>query len=187
MKYIYKIYNKLKQLHKDESGSAVVEMATMFPVILIVAMFLVDNNIKYAAKITTASSTSEALRFAITEDSKDTAVNTIKNTLTERFQQQNLGWCSGKNISSCKEWGSSIRVTDNLSTFQNNKNYNLYIQVDDKGWCSGSYVTVAVRTHKASALPVYESYRSIVEGGRNYQIHTYGPIKARIQSNELCS
>ena len=169
-KFINNTLNTLKSLHNDERGDYAVELACMFPIIMFIAMMLVDNNIRYQAKIDMSVAVSTALRTAVTDENYETAKNTIKTVLTERFKQDKIGWCSG---GTCDYWSANSS--------------NLKIELDEKGWCNGANISVTVVGHKASPLPVYKSFKSFVTGGDLYQTHTYGPIKARVESNTPCS
>ena len=171
----------------DDSGNYTVELSVLFPIIVIIAMFFVDNNLYYDGLIMTATSTNEALRYAITANDEEEAISIIKETLSERLRQAKVGWCSSEGTAHCSQYKNAIRMTTSPSAFNGNENYNLLVHVDDAGWCNGSYITVGVRSHKASLIPSFSTFRRLVsKGGSIYHQYTY-TFKARIESNDKCS
>ena len=171
----------------DEEGSYSVELSLLFPIIVIIAMFFIDNNLYYDGLIMTATSTNEALRYAITSENEGDAINQIKNTLGDRLKQAKLGWCSSEGSAHCSQWKNATHMTSSVSSFNGNDNFNLLVNVSDSGWCNGSYLTIGVRTHKASLIPSFSTFRRLVtRGGSIYHEYTY-IFKARIESNHLCS
>lgn len=181
------MFQSIQSFLKDEKGSYSVELSLLFPVIIVMAMFFVDNNLYYDGLFMTASSTNEALRYAITAENESEASKIIKETMAERLQQAKLGWCSSEGSAHCSQWKNSIHMTNSKSAFESNDNYNLLISVDSSGWCNGSYLTIGIRTHKASLIPSYSAFRRLVtHGGSIYHEYTY-IFKARIESNQLCS
>lgn len=171
----------------DESGNYSVELSLLFPVIVLICMFMVDNNMYYNGLIMTATSANEALRYAITAENETEATKIIKDTLGERLQQAKVGWCSSSGAANCSQYKNAINSTKNKNTFNSNHSLNLLVNVDSKGWCNGSYLTIGVRSHKASLLPSFSTFRRLVtDGGSVYHEYTY-IFKARIESNTKCS
>lgn len=187
--------NKLKnqfitstlQFLQNEDGDEAVEMAVLFPIILLIVGFIIDRFVQYEGVTAVSSAANEAIRYAVVEDNKSAAIKTITETLSDRMESSGLGWCTGNGNNSCKKWKDNIRITDNVSTFKSNKNINLLVNVDNKGWCDGSYIRVGVRAHKSSIFPSYESFQNLVKkGGPVFHQHSY-IITARVESNRKCS
>ena len=180
---------KLKRLLffiHDESGNSSVEMAILFPIIMLVVMFITDRFIVYEGLTATTTSVNEAIRYAIVQDDADDARTIVEDTLEERFAEQKMGWCLGDDVSKCKPWKAN-GIERRRQSFESSKNSNLYIEVSDDEWCYGHYITVGVRAHKASLFPSYENFRRLLtEGGPIFHTHKY-VIKARIESSKECS
>lgn len=174
------------QFLKNDEGNYSVELSILFPIIVLIAMFFVDNNLYYDGLIMTATSTNEALRYAITANNEDEAASVIKETLSNRLQQAKVGWCTSEGTAHCSQYKNAIRMTNNISAFNSNESYNLLVHVDDAGWCNGSYITVGVRSHKASLIPSFSTFRRVISrGGSIYHQYTY-TFKARVESNIKC-
>lgn len=177
----------LKQLLQDESGSETVELAVLFPIILLVCMFITDRFIMYEGLTATSSAGNEAIRYSVVAENRAEAETIIKETLSDRLKANGLGWCAnGDNMQSCTQWGTNISQTNDVNDFNRNRNIKLLVNVDNNKWCNGSYITVGVRAHKASLLPSYENFRRLItNGGPIYHTHSY-VIKARVESSEKC-
>lgn len=170
---------------KGERASEAVEMAVLFPILLLMVGFIIDQFITYDGKISIAAAGNEAIRAAVVEDSKEEGLKTAKETLSNTLKASQMGWCTSKKSDSCVQWSENIETTDNKSSFDNDDSKNLMFLVD-KGWCSGGYLTLEVRAHKSSLFPSFESFRKMAtKGGKVYHTHTY-MITARIESNEVC-
>ena len=177
---------KINHFIKDESGNEAVELAVLFPIILLIVGFILDRFIQYEGVTSVTSATNEAMRYAIVADGPSEAKDILSTTLGDRFKASGLAWCTGNDSSSCDYWKNNINVTTNEESFKSNPKSNLLIEIDDKGWCLDSYITVGVRAHKASVFPSYESFQHLMkEGGPIYHTHTY-IITARIETNNVC-
>ena len=168
----------LKNFFKDEEGSEAVQMAILLPIILLLVMFITDRFIQYEGLTTTTVASNEALRAAVVQTNKEDAKNIIKDTLENRFSEGGIGWCSGSDLNHCVNWKAS-NTTGSISSFKNNSNYQLAVQLDGE-WEKGSYLTLGVRTHKASSIPSYSNFRRLLSGGPIYHTHTY-VIKALVE------
>lgn len=169
----------LKTFFKDEKGSEAVQMAILLPIILLLAMFVTDRFIQYEGLTTTTVAANEALRAAVVQSNPEDAKNVIKSTLQDRLSEGGIGWCSGNDVNACVDWSPS-NTTGSISTFNKNDAYRVGIQIDGP-WEKGSYITLGVRTHKASLFPSYSSFRRLItEGGPIYHTHSY-VIKAMVE------
>lgn len=181
-RYIKSIRNHIM----NEDGNSSVEMAILFPIIILVVMYITDRFIIYEGLTATSITVNEAVRYAIVQDDKSDAESIVKETLEDRFANQKMGWCLGDDISRCQAWKAGT-VTRDQSAFESTQSANLFIDVSDDEWCYGHYVTVGVRAHKASLIPSYENFRRLLtEGGPIFHTHKY-TIKARIESSKECS
>lgn len=180
------IIHSIRNLLIEEEGNESVELAVLFPIILLVVGFIMDRFIQYEGVTAVSSAANEAIRYSVVAENKSEAQKVIKETLTDRMASSALGWCSGADNNTCRKWGPQISVTDDTSTFQSNKGMQTLIKIDKKGWCNGSYITLGVRAHKSSIFPSYESFRNLIKnGGPIYHQHTY-IVTARIESNKKC-
>ena len=171
---------------KGERASEAVEMAVMFPILLLMVGFIIDQFITYDGKTSIVAAGNEAIRAAVIEETKEDGLKAAEEKLSQTLKASKLAWCTSKNTSSCTQWSENIETTDNKNTFEKDDSKNLMFLVD-KGWCSGGYLTLAVRAHKSSLFPSFESFRKLAtRGGAVYHTHTY-MITARIESNEVCS
>lgn len=181
-----KIRDSTLRFLKSENGDEAVELAVLFPIILLIVGFIIDRFVQYEGVTAVSTAANEALRYAIVEDTASSAEKVVKETLTDRLDSSGMGWCTNNKNSSCVKWDKQITQTSNVSTFKNNKKYNLLFSVE-KGWCDGGYVKVGVRAHKSSIFPSYESFQNLVKkGGPVYHQHTY-IITGRVESNNKCS
>lgn len=170
---------------KGERASEAVELAVLFPILLLLVGFIMDQFISYDGKTSIAAAGNEAIRAAVVEESKDDAIKTAKEKLTEQTKSSKLAWCTSSSTKSCVAWGDSIHMTDNKDDFESDKSKNMLFMVDT-GWCDGGYVTLGVRAHKSSVFPSYESFRRMVSNGNGiFHTHTY-IITARVESSETC-
>lgn len=175
----------IQKFHQDENGSESVEMAVLFPILLLLVGFIIDRFIQYEGLTMLSSAANEAIRSAVIADSEDDASKRIKEILSDRLKTSNMGWCSGETNNTCKAWGDDVSSVKDRSQFESNKQDKLLITTD-KGWCNGSYITLGVRAHKSSIMPSYESFkRLLTTGGPIYHQHTY-IIKARVESKDKC-
>jgi len=177
---------QLREFLFDERGNSAVEMAILFPIIMLVVMFITDRFILYEGLTATTTSVNEAIRYAIVQDNADDARTIIEDTLEERLAAQHMGWCIGDNITQCKAWeANGFERRENV--FDATPTSNLYIEITNDEWCYGHYITVGVRAHKASLFPSYENFRRLfTDGGPIFHTHKY-TIKARIESSRECS
>lgn len=179
------IKNTIKEFILNEDGNESVEMAILFPIVLIIVGFIMDRFIQYEGVTAVSSAANEAIRYAIVEknnsDGKDVALETLK----DRMQSSKLGWCKSNDNSTCKQWKSTVKQTSKRADFEKDNSYQ-FLFTTDKGWCNGSYLTLGVRAHKSSIMPSYESFRQLItKGGPIYHQHTY-IITARVESNKKC-
>lgn len=175
-----------KKFLKDENGNESVQLAVLFPIILLIVGFITDRFIQYEGVTAVSSAANEAIRYAVVAEDEKEAEKIVKETLIDRMDSSALGWCSSTGNDSCTKWGTNIAQTDDLGTFDNNKKIQLLINIDEKGWCNGSYMKLGVRAHKSSIFPSYESFQNLVRnGGPIYHQHTY-IVTARIESNIKC-
>jgi len=182
-----KITSSVKKFLMNEDGNESVEMAVLFPIILIIVGFIMDRFIQYEGVTAVSSAANEAIRYSVVAENQSEATQVIKETITDRMDSSSLGWCNGNENNTCVKWGSGIRQTNDEGEFNSNKRMNLLIHVDEKGWCNGSYIKVGLRAHKSSIFPSYESFRHLVKsGGPIYHQHSY-IVTARIESNTKCS
>ena len=180
------IKNAVKQFIVSEDGDQAVQLAVLFPIILLIVGFIVDRFIQYEGVTAVSSAANEAIRYAVVAEDTREAEQVIIETLSDRMDSSSLGWCVGNENNSCSKWGTNISQTSDVGAFETNKNTQLLIHVDDKGWCNGSYLQVGVRAHKSSIFPSYESFRHLVKsGGPIYHQHTY-MVTARVESNNKC-
>lgn len=171
---------------KEEDGNEAVEMAVLFPIILLIVGFIIDRFIQYEGLTALSTAANEAIRSAVVAENEDEAVHRIEETLSDRLKTSDMGWCAGNDNSSCHEWGDEITVVKDRSAFESGTTSKLLV-VTDKGWCNGSYITVGVRAHKSSVFPSYESFRTLLSsGGPIYHQHTY-IITARVEAKDKCS
>lgn len=180
MKYI-------KEFIKNEEGNEAVQMAVLFPIILLIVGFIMDRFIQYEGVTAVSSAANEAIRYSVVAENETEAIQIIEDTLSDRMDSSALGWCNGTDNNSCTSWGSAITMTDDKNVFNSNKSMRLLVDVNEKGWCNGSYITVGVRAHKSSIMPSYESFKQLIQsGGPIYHQHSY-IITARVESNEKCN
>lgn len=171
---------------KNEDGDEAVELAVLFPIILLIVGFIVDRFIQYEGVTAVSSAANEAIRYAVVAENPNEAEEIIKETLKDRMDSSKLGWCAGKENNSCNKWGTNITETNDINAFNANKKMQLSIDIDEKGWCNGSYMKLGVRAHKSSIIPSYESFQNLIrQGGPIYHQHSY-VVTARIESNEKC-
>lgn len=177
-----------KSIHtfiKNEKASEAVEMAVLFPILLIMVGFIVDQFLSYDGRTSIAAAGNEAIRAAVVEKTKEEGIEAAEEKLTQQMKSSKLAWCTSKSNRDCKAWGDSINKTDDKETFENDKTKNFLFLVDT-GWCDGGYLTLGVRAHKSSVFPSYESFKRLVSsGGTIYHTHTY-IITARVESSEEC-
>lgn len=177
----------IKRLILGEDGDEMVEFAVLFPILLFIAMFISDRFITYEGLTSTSSATNEAIRYSVVAENQSEAESIIKETLSDRLEATGMGWCADPdNMDKCVQWGNNVTTVKDEAEFKRNKSAKLLINVDNKKWCNGSYITVGVRAHKASLIPSYENFRRLMtDGGPIYHTHTY-VVKARVESNEKC-
>lgn len=181
--------NRVKDFILQEDGNESVELAVLFPIILLIVGFIIDRFIQYEGVTAVSSAANEAIRYAVVAETREEANNIIKETLSDRMDSSKLGWCRlgylGDNAP-CMQWDfAGISTTNDRDEFESNINRKLLI-TDSKGWCNGSYLTLGVRAHKASVFPSYESFRKLLtNGGPIYHKHTY-IVTARVESNKKC-
>ena len=187
MAFLKKLYLHGSHFLKDEDGSEAVELAVLFPVILMLVGFIIDRFIQYEGIDALSQAANEAIRTAIVAENEDEAVQRIKETLTDRLDSLDMGWCTGTDNDSCKEWGADdATVVSDQTAFETNQSAKLFVTTD-KGWCNGSYLTLGVRAHKSSVFPSFETFRvALANGGPVFHQHTY-IIKARVETNTKCS
>ena len=177
---------KVNEFLENEDGNESVELAVLFPIILLIVGFVMDRFIQYEGVTAVSSAANEAIRYSVVAENTKEATKVIQETLSDRMKSSSLGWCTNKNNSSCRQWGTSINSTNDEAKFKKDKTKQLLVKVDKKGWCNGSYITVGVRAHKSSIFPSYESFQRLIrKGGPVYHQHTY-IIKARVESNKKC-
>ena len=165
-----KLITSTLQFLQNEEGDEAVEMAVLFPIILLIVGFIIDRFVQYEGVTAVSSAANEAIRYAVVEDNKSAAIKTITETVSDRMESSGLGWCTGNGNNSCKKWKDNIRMTDNVSTFKSNKNINLLVNVDN-----------------SSIFPSYESFQNLVKkGGPVFHQHSY-IITARVESNKKCA
>lgn len=114
----------------DENGSTSVEMALLFPVILALIMFALWINMLYEGKIATSIGANEALRYAVTQTSYNSAKETAETRLRDVYKQHKIKMQSVKltHIDTNKDGKYSIGDT-------------LVLQVQTKKgvWCNYTY------------------------------------------------
>lgn len=170
---------------KGERASEAVEMVILFPIILLLVGFIVDQFITYNGVNSITTVTNEAIRYAMVEESEEDALNAVKETLTDRMKTSKLAWCTSNNTRNCVDWGDAISETDSRNDFESDNSKNLLFSVEN-GWCDGGYITLGVRAHKSSVFPSYESFRRLItHGGTLYHTHSY-IITARVESTKKC-
>lgn len=180
-----KIIDKMKDFMIEEDGNESVELAILFPIILLIVGFIIDRFIQYEGVTAISAAANEAIRYSVVAEGPAEAESVIKETLADRLKSSKLGWCSGDN-NACTQWATSIKKVNDRGAFEGNKSNQLYIRIDEKGWCNGSYIEVGVRAHKSSILPSYESFMNLIRnGGPIYHSHKY-IVTARIESNTKC-
>lgn len=190
MKKVSNLISKTKdstiEFIQNEDGNESVELAVLFPIILLIVGFIMDRFIQYEGVTAVSSAANEAIRYSVVAENQSEAIKVVKDTLSDRTKSSGLGWCMGNDNNSCRQWGTSISQTSDIGTFNSNKKVQLLVNVDSKGWCNGSYIKVGVRAHKSSIFPSYESFRQLIKsGGPIYHQHTY-IITARVESNKKC-
>lgn len=177
---------KIYRFLKGKRGDAAIQMAILFPILLLVIAFMTDRFIQYEGITATASSANEALRFAIVAKTEDEAFDIGKNTLEDRLTANKIGWCiNPDDVSNCRTWSGSSYTKD-INKFKRSGAMEQYLfSIDGDGeWCNGNNLTLGVRAHKSSLLPSFSNFRQLMNGPV-YHTHTY-VITARIESNKLC-
>ena len=175
----------LRRFIKGEKASEAVEMAILFPIILLMVGFIIDQFITYSGVNSITTVANEAIRYAVVEESQEDALKSVKETLTDRMKSSKLAWRTSDDTRSCVDWGDAISVTDNREDFEKDSSKNLLFSVET-GWCDGGYITLGVRAHKSSVFPSYESLRRLItNGGTLYHTHEY-VITGRVESTKTC-
>lgn len=177
---------KIKQLIKGKRGDEAVQMAILFPILLLIIAFMTDRFILYEGLTATSSSANEAIRFAVVAKNEDEAFTIGKDTLENRLSANKIGWCiSQEDAAGCRNWSGS-GYTKDVDKFKRTNSTEQYLfSIDGDGsWCNGNNLTLGVRAHKASLLPSFSNFRQML-GGPIYHTHTY-VVTARIESNKLC-
>lgn len=177
---------KIIRFLKGKRGDEAVQMAILFPILLLIIAFMTDRFIQYEGITATASSANEALRFAVVAKSADEAFDIGRNTLEDRLTANKIGWCiNPDDVQNCRSWSGSSYTKD-VSKFNRKGASEQYLfSIDGDGeWCNGNNLTIGVRAHKSSLLPSFSNFRQLMNGPV-YHTHTY-VIRARIESNKLC-
>ncbi len=177
-----------KSIHrfiKGERASEAVEMAVLFPIILLLVGFIIDQFITYSGVNSITTVANEAIRYAVVEESEEDSLKSVEETLTDRMKSSKLAWCTSDDTNSCVNWGDAISVTESREEFETDSSKNLLFYVEN-GWCDGGYITLGVRAHKSSVFPSFESFRRLItHGGTLYHTHSY-IITGRVETTKKC-
>ena len=174
----------LKRL-ASEDGSEAIEMACLMPLILLILAFTFDRFIIYEGTTSIAYAGNEAIRSTVIQSSEEEAAQRGLEILSDRLGASHMGWCDGPDLEACTSWDNGAIITSSVDSFKNNPQIR-YAFATDKGWCSGSYITLSVRAHKASLIPSYSTLRKLLtEGGPVYHEYTY-TVHARVESSKKC-
>lgn len=184
-KILVKFKKGIQKFIKGDRASEAIEMAVLFPILLLMVGFIIDQFITYEAVTSITVAANEAIRVAVVEDTEEDGLEQAKERLNATLKASKLGWCTGTTNDGCGSWKDHINQTEDADTFDTDKNTNLLWKVET-GWCDGGYVTLGVRAHKSSLFPAFKSFSQLSNRGTIFHVHSY-VITARVESNEDCS
>lgn len=191
-----KITNIIKNFKNDKKGDLAVELAVLFPVILLVIAFVVNQFMYYDGITSLTTIANEASRYAAVADDETAANENVKTLLSGndgRLASSKLGWCDG--VSSCQAWnqdtgtGFELDVGAMKSGIFNNDTSTATLPNGEKTeWCNGNYVKLTIEAHKTSLLPSFEQFRKTITGKPTAWHHTYKyTVISKIENSTKCS
>ena len=197
------MHSFIKKMLKKKNGNASVELACIFPIILLVIMFTVDRFMFYDGATSMTSVSNEVVRYVVTpvaasgtEGLKEAreAATTLLAGKDGRFASSGLGWAQDNVNDKGSYWvgctsGNCDQLTIELGKM-NTKGEFITTPLADKNnntWCNGNYIKMTVKARKTSLMPSYRNFKNLLVNGnmgKFYHEYTYTVINRVETSNE---